>query len=435
MKKKNLKMHEIDSSRKSLVISKTAIDIFLYALFALAVFYLVQKSFQVSGRAGYDFRYLWLAGEFWAESISPYGVEYLDIDRVRIPTGHIPKVWVYPPNWWIICVSLAGLDLLMAGFVWNLLNIVLLIAASLLLVKAFCAAFPDRTLWAPVLGDLAAHPSRLFCLHFVGMVVLEATAIVLAVGQTSILIYFGFALLLYGLACEHRWLAVAGLAVIFLKPQIGLIFAVVFFLQGSSQRRLVLVSIGVSLILSIPALIVEPAVMLAFVRNLTLYDGVGDANLPQAMTGTRLIIWEVIEIDIGNVVAVLIATVLGLVLTTGRWRLTRAADPAVHGFQTVTLLTVLILFAAPLHYYDFVIIGVLPFAIIGARGLAIGAGVLGGTLILRADDLGEKVGLYDPDVAIFEGSILSTIGGALLCLAVFSALREWQNKEQSTVKP
>jgi hydrogenase/urease accessory protein HupE len=51
------------------------------------------------------------------------------------------------------------------------------------------------------------------------------------------------------------------------------------------------------------------------------------------------------------------------------------------------------------------------------------AGLVGAALIARADWLGKLTGFYDPDVPIFEGSILSSVGAALLLIAMLDAVR------------
>jgi hypothetical protein len=258
--------------------------------------------------------------------------------------------------------------------------------------------------------------------HFFGTAALEATALTLAVGQTSLLVLFGVALLLFGASRASLPLAVAGLAVIFLKPQIGIVFLIVLPFLGAWARRLVLSAIAVSAALALPALIVDPYALLDFVRNVAAYDGFTDANLPQAMTGLRLAVWELLGRDIGNIAAAGVTVAAALLLVLGPFRLTGAAGSHVRVWQSVTLIVAVMAAIAPLHYYDFVLVVALVPTLLLARGPALIAGLTGGALILRADWLGKLTGLYDPEVAIFEGSILATIGGTLLLVAAADAL-------------
>ena len=99
----------------------------------------------------------------------------------------------------------------------------------------------------------------------------------------------------------------------------------------------------------------------------------------------------------------------------------------------MTIIVTLTIAVAPLHYYDFVIAAVLPFVVLSAGTWPMLAGMAGGGLILRADELGKFTGLYDHDVAIFEGSILSTIGGFLICIAVYSTMRAWAAAPRNAV--
>ena len=387
-------------------------------LAAGATYYLYRKAMAVSGAAGFDFRYLWLAGELWLDGISPYGDQYQVIGAERIAKGHVPISWVYPPNWWGISAVLALFELDRSSHLWNLFNIVLLFGSSILTIRAFIAADPRLGGSGLRAGDLAPFTLPLILLHFCGLAALEASALVLAVGQTSILIYFGMALLAYGMTGRRRWGAVAGLTVIFLKPQIGLIFALAFLIWNREARRVLLWALIVSLLLALPAFVSDPMVPLSFLHALGGYDAFADANRPQAMTGIRLAVWEGMTWDIGNIRAGLIAAAAGLAYALAA---RRGADVPEHDWWLVAVLVALTAAIAPLHYYDFVIVGLLVPAVLCARPVLMLAGLIGGALILRADQLGKITGLYDPEVAIFEGSILSTIGAALILIAVLAA--------------
>lgn len=394
------------------------------ALLALgAAWYLYRVSLSVSRDAGYDFRYLWLAGRLWLDGVSPYLPGYQEAGAALIDRGHVPELWVYPPNWWAISSALGLTGLSDAGFRWNLTGIAFAALSSLLTVAAFRRLHPRAVFHIPGVGNLFAHGGALALLHFFGTAALEATALTLAVGQTSLLVLFGMALLLFGASRASLPLAVTGLALIFLKPQIGIVFLIVLPFLGVWARRLVLWAIAVSAALALPALIADPDVLTNFVRNVAAYDGFTDANLPQAMTGLRLAVWELIGRDIGNIAAAGVTVAAALLLFAGPFGPLAAAEPEVRVWQAVTLIVALMAAIAPLHYYDFVLVVALVPALLLARGLARVAGLIGGALILRADGLGKLTGLYDPEVAIFEGSILATIGGVLLLVAAADAVR------------
>ena len=117
-------------------------------------------------------------------------------------------LWLYPPYWYPI-VSLFSLmpyqfsTSVMAGF-----NFVLVIAANHLVARAL--ADVTRQKYLPLfLGGLGY-----VCL-------MEATAMTIYLGQTSILIYFGFAAMIFGLLKGRPSILILGLAFLALKPQIG----------------------------------------------------------------------------------------------------------------------------------------------------------------------------------------------------------------------
>ena len=195
------------------------VNVVCFFLFLAGLGYLLYKSIDVSWSAGYDFKYLWVAGEAWVRGINPYSSEYVEIGRQLITQGHVPEMWVYPPSWGAICMSLAQIGLLPASFVWNVINIGLLLLASAFLVQAFQTLSSEVS---PPLAQFTAvlrRPWRLFFLHVFAVAILEASAIVLSVGQTSILMYFGISVLLCGMVRENRTLATTGMVCLFLKPR------------------------------------------------------------------------------------------------------------------------------------------------------------------------------------------------------------------------
>lgn len=393
----------------------------------VAIAYLVFKTATLAAEPGYDFRYLWVAGRMWLDGLNPYEPQYQQVGAALISQGHVPLQWVYPPSWWLICTPLGLLDLKHANVAWNVLNIILLIAGSLLITRSYRAAFPDEKVVLPGLGDLLAGRVDATAAHLLVMAALQATMLVFAAGQTSILIYFGVAAVLYGLTTNARWWTVIGLVIVFLKPQIGLILAASVFFHGSLLRREIITAAIISALLATPALLADPGSPLAFVRSVATYDAMTAANLPQAMTGLRLVVWELAHLDIGNMAAAAITAGAAVAVGLGPLRPADGAPLAVRGWQLISLAVGLTAALGPLHYYDFVLIGTLLFPMLAARAAWRWAGIVGVVLIFRADDLGKATGLYDPQVPIFEGSILSTVGAFLMCAALWSAIRYWRS--------
>lgn len=77
-------------------------------------------------------------------------------------------------------------------------------------------------------------------------------------------------------------------------------------------------------------------------------------------------------------------------------------------------------------FYDLPIIACLFPAVLVSSALFKVAALVGAALVVRGDTLGKATGLYDPNVAIFEGSFISTIGAILLFFAsVGAAVPAW----------
>lgn len=378
-----------------------ALNVAAFGLFGLGVAYLVFKVVQVAGQAGYDFRYIWLAGEMWSQGLNPYGPEYKALAPQVIGEGHRPTLWPYAPNWIVPSVALSLLGLDAAAVVYNILNLVALVASSALLTLA--------------LGGEERRKATHFMLHFGAMACLQATALVLSTGQNSILMLLGLSLATHGLVRAKHWTAAAGLTLLMLKPQLGLLFAAAM-LMNPRLWGVVVRAAAISILVSLPALLVTPTAPLEWVRNLGLYDTMNLANAPPAMTGVRNLVFDATAWDMGNMGAFLTA----LVVLSAVVAVVRAQHDPVH-LLAITVAVALAI--APLHTYDFVIVGPLIFALAKAPPLSQGLGVLGALLIWRADDLAEISGFHAPDVEHFPGSRIATLGAMLLLAGALAAAR------------
>jgi len=402
-------------------LSERAVDICLFLLCALGVAYLLFKTWQVSEQAEYDFKYLWVAGEAWVRGINPYSDAYHALGKQLITFHHVPVMWVYPPSWYLPAVMLTVAGVNAASVLWNIANIVLFVAASALLTASLP---PLRFGNAPrnavfdLLRRHLAPPWNVFFLHVFVFAVLQATALTLSVGQTSILVYFGTSLLIFGLARGRRWTAALGLAIVFLKPQMALLLLVALAMSPA-HRALVARAIAISAAASLPAFVVAPTAGFDFLVNLTRYDGFTSANWPQSTTGLRILVWDIGKIDPGNVAAMLaaITAMAGLYLALARGR--RALDET----GLVVLASAATVALAPLHVYDLVLLGVLPFTLAQCRPAGLAAGALGAALAWRAGDVAKLTGFYGAGTQHFEGSRLATLGALLMLAAVFAAVR------------
>ncbi|WP_377194655.1 glycosyltransferase 87 family protein [Ruegeria meonggei] len=401
-------------------------------MFALALAYLLLKITQLSALpAGYDFRFIWVAGDMWHEGINPYGPTYLAHGEANIDVGHVPVLWPYPPTWWVFAAPLGALDLNAANVVWNVFGLGIVIAICGLLTSAFKTTFPGRSqMLAEFTGGQIYFP--LFSVLFFLLAILEATAILFSVGQTTLIAGLGITLMLWSRVSGRIFFDAVGLTLVLLKPQIGAPFVVLYLLFDTQSRKVVLMAILLSAILTLPSLFTAPSTILDFFRNLAAYDGFTIANLPQSMTGLRLIMWEFTGLDIGSTAATIITLVIILALCHGPTRLTRASDTNEHTWQVFGLASAAIVALAPLHIYDFVLLAA-PLALL-FRGRVVStlfAG-LGALLIWRSENLVDVWAFHVDGVEIFPSSRLATIGALLFLVAVIDTVLRLNSQNAST---
>ena len=114
---------------------------------------------------------------------------------------------------------------------------------------------------------------------------MQATAITVYIGQTSILIYFGFSAIIFGILKERPAILIVGLVFVALKPQIGVVaIAAVAALRRHRWTLLPTAAIG---LVSIAPIIVGGdfrATTEGFFSSLTRYNLAG-SNSPGDLTG------------------------------------------------------------------------------------------------------------------------------------------------------
>ncbi len=389
----------------------------------LSIGYLLLKTTQFSVYPGFDFRYIWLAGDLWADGINPYAETYQPEGEARIADGHVPIKWVYPPTWWLIATPFGLVGLEQAFLLWSLVNIGLVLAISGVLSQAYLRAAPASTQWLSEWTG-AYTGALIFSALCLFLGILEATGIHFAVGQTSFIITMGISLMLYGRVTSRRYVEALGLIIVLLKPQIGGPFAVLLFLLDQESRKTVLLAAIGSAILAIPALIQDPSVISGFLGNLLAYDDFTDANKPLSTTGIRLLIFELFSFDTGNMIATALALVVLVGLSCGPYRIARAPDASVHAVQVLALSTAVITAFAPLHVYDLVLIAVaLPILLYAnwKDWIIPGLGLL---IVLREENLANITGFHSPDVEIFPGSRLATLGAIVFLVGVIRIVQK-----------
>lgn len=299
--------------------------------------YITRKSI-LSTDTEIDFRYFWIAGRLIIYGIEPYGPLFTDLGHKLVPAGNALKLWAYPPQWWGLCYGLGHLGLHEAVAVWRS------ISAALFISGTFFIAFSLRKAGAHLSWWTAAAICGLSAL-------IQAVPISLAMGQSSLFVYFGFCFVLGAVINGSRLAMIVGLTIVCMKPQFGGVICL-GLLSNREWRISVICSIGLSALLSLPQIIefgiAETAI--GFLRNAKAYSSFF-ANTPVFLTGSAHVFW----LATGKNLPVWITLSLGTLLT---W-LACYNPPQFKqrpGVQTAAILLGICCFFVPLHNYDMVLI-------------------------------------------------------------------------------
>ncbi|MEM1067013.1 MAG: glycosyltransferase 87 family protein [Pseudomonadota bacterium] len=364
-----------------------------------ALGYLALKAFD--GAPSADFQFIWLAGEMWRHGADPYQPAYGARAAELFAGQRVPGAWYYPPNWWPISTLTAALPFDVSLTVWRAAN-----AAFVVLACAIPAA---------ALGGL--RPNERLCV-FSGLLVLaafaSATAISLALGQTSLIFLLGLSLLLTALVSGHRGLAALALALLMLKPQIGLPLAM-FLVMDRHWWPSLLGGAMLTGLAALPALSLSGlgGFLTAYFENMARYENHGPAH-PANMTGLRTMLFALSGVTTS--VTIHIAFSMALAALLG-WRAAGALgrNPRIH-----YALFALLAFFVPLHFYDLTFL-VLPLIFLPALPLLYRVlAALCLLVILRANNVEALLGLSLEETSFATGSWLATI--ALCAHAVIGAL-------------
>ncbi|WP_347312705.1 glycosyltransferase 87 family protein [Defluviimonas sp. SAOS-178_SWC] len=370
---------------------------------------------------GYDFRYFWLAGQMWADGVSPYGEAFHETGLRHVPEGHVPVIWPYPPNFWWFSVWLGFFEMQAAWEIWLSLKVAIVPLVSATLALSLRAdRMPARFAASMPLARLG-----FFTGHLVLMAGLGTLHFDLIGGQITSVILLGGALLLAGIARDRPVVAVIGLAILFVKPQIGLPIGLGLMLAGRETFRVVFHAGLLSLVLIVPPMLIEPAAVLHWLHQVGAYDGAAFANTAPKMSGVRHAVWQVTGGDIGNLaaMAITIAVAAGVALACRRGA-RRAGRPVCHAAADLVLVeTVVVLALAPLHLYDFLFVGLALMALPRLHGPWLVAGLTGVALNLRPDDI-PRILSDDGNFGLFPGTPFATVGMMILLVALAAPRRE-----------
>ncbi len=279
-----------------------------------------------------DFRYFWLAGRMWGLGLDPYSPAFATTGATLLPKGSGVYYWLYPPAWWSICTPLSLLGLQDALTVWRVIGCLAALAGTALVVSSLTEGQP-RPLRAVAMAGTCALA-----------VAIEATRNALVGGQSSLIVYFGVALLVTGRLRASKPLFVCGMVLALLKPQVGLPLLLVFA-TVREYRRLALTALAVTLVLAAPQWVVHGPILSLreLLSNMKQFDTL-PSNTPLTLSGpAHLLARAGVTLPTRAAFGLALAGLLPAV-----WLLRRAPRAP----DGLLLALAVIVGLAPLHNYD-----------------------------------------------------------------------------------
>lgn len=358
--------------------------------------------------SGLDFRLIWLAGKQWANGENPYGLEFFSRYLQVFGPGPNSSIWFYPPYWWPLAVPFSFLPFPTSYAVWRLFNLAMLIGATYLTSRS--SANILRQKWLPI-----------FCIGLGYVCLMQATAITLALGQTSIVVYLGISLLCSGLLEKRPRLLIAAIVCLALKPNIGIVCAAAI-LALPQYRWTLIPACAICAAALMPVLIsTGPQEMIStFLSILSHYNDVTfRVNRPPNMTGLVQFIDFFVHYSVSSAVLMTMAIIVGpIVLYLSFCGAGQVCDNTQSKVQTAGfgLFLALTFFLLPLHTYDLVPIALLLITNVANRlpgWQIVAAGLL---LCVRAGNFASVSSIANPASGVFPSSLLNSCALLLILL-------------------
>ncbi|OUC13825.1 MAG: hypothetical protein B0A82_15275 [Alkalinema sp. CACIAM 70d] len=368
---------------------------------------------------GLDFRLIWLAGKLWLEGKNPYDnsvfqAAYLPVFGVG-PNTHF---WVYPPSWSLISTVFGMFPFSVAESLWRLFNYLALL--GIVAVSGLMLHHWNLFQW----NDARFYMGATY------LYLLQATSVVISIGQTTILSTFGFMLTIYGIGQSSLPLAVLGMYIVALKPQLA--FAFFVSLMAVGYYRLVFLAVLLTMFSSEIAFLSTgiTANIQGFLDNLNRYstDLHLSANLPPDLTGLVNLLDYLIypkTISLSPRISVVISILLGLVIgfLMRRYQISFSIKDAASNYFNQRreiiiswIMTVLssIYFLTPLHSYDAVLLGPIGIFSLYLRRAKLLFLIPILLLIMRAGNIAQITGIHHPGSKIFRDSLIVSLSSFIL---------------------
>lgn len=367
-------------------------------LCALLLLALLWQTF--SDNYPFDLAYFTTAGKMWRAGVDPYGPAFPAWGAPVIPRD--AAILAYPPQWWAVATALSLLGDTGAAIAWKFAGLACLAGGAALLLRF-------------------ARPGRLAAFCFLAVLIgADATRVILHLGQTSLVVFLGFALLLDGAARNGRAGMTAGLVLLMMKPQFGLFFLTVMA-SRREWRAPAAAAIAITAAACLPVLATfgidgTIASLHGLLANLGRYAAIG-WNRPGELSGLP---WLAAVLGVPGPSPFLC---LGAALLLALWA-SRNEGPA--AAPRVLLVAVAILQATiPLHPYDLVLLPAFLLLIPTLRSWSVGLIVAANILLWRATSLAFWTYGYETSAAyggVLKGSLAqagaATLAAGLVALAM-----------------
>ena len=398
------------------------IDLIIAIIAISGLIYLTPKAVSISGvdgPGGLDFRVIWIAANMWASGQDPYGPSFT-AEYFKIFGPGPGALWFYPPYWYPIALPFSSLPFSIANSVWKLANASLLIGAIHFIARALADVTHQKYITIFLAG--VAYASFM-----------QATSVTLYIGQTSILVFFGFAALIYGILKTRHLPIVVGLVFLALKPQFGIVaFASIAALRH--YRWAMIAAIGICLVATVPLAVTGHfrESIDGFLTNLPRLLQVPGNDLPN-LTGLMNITGYVFQKSFGFfasqvlvVAAILFAFVIMRNLSTSNAQDSMSAQ---HRIACLVMLLASTFLFVPLHTYDLVSISAILMMIMATSLTGRWLIVLGLLLCLRPINLWQSLGIANPEQLVFPESHL--VSASLLVIFLGAVVSILSSRSQT----
>ncbi len=376
-----------------------------------------------------DYSYLYVAGRVWGEGASPYNNGYLTMASAL--TGRDLTPFAYPPNWWGPSQLLALFDPATSNFLWFALSMAFLGVSAWILARVTLrnqAGFTPLAKTLATVDNNTTGVALLACLLAGFIAATKAAGSQAYLGQTSLLIMLGQCLLLLGVVERRQWAVGVGVAVLLLKPQMGIPFA--FALLFPRETRMPTIIAGVTTaIISLPALMLGGPVnvLKQFYANVSEY-GTRAENVADATSGLGNFLYRATGMQLSALVWLGLAMIGGL----AAWLPLKRLMGQEHTTLALLISTTLSIFMfIPLHDWDFVWFTPLLPLLFFMRGPALVLGIVAAVLMTRVAQVLERV--IAEDTWIDHQRASATLFAVCVLVAIAAAAVAVLNKRRGAL--